>query len=210
MTAKGLDNPMTIHMHRVQETYDDAIGFISNQDDLERRVVRAWHNSVIPHCFKNKDRFTKAVQRNWKILSSKAREEIGMFFTSDNYLFSTKAEGQRETLYFEDKETGQTGRLRQQHSKGPLAKVDKNPRTHLFLSKDRFCTEKGRNKCKGGGPCFSDFEMQKKNGKHHLDFWCDSAGVFHSHFSRGTVQTIKPDDLKVCIDRALEEILGIG
>jgi len=209
MTAKGFRNPMTIHIHGVQATDDYAIEFISEPDDLVRPIVRAWHNSVIPHCFKNKNGFIKAVHRNRKILSSQARDGIGKFFTSNNYLFSTNAEGRNETLYFRARATGQTGRLRQQHSKGPLAKIDKEPRTHLFLSKDRFCTEKGRNKRKGGRPCFSDFEKHKKSGKRHLEFWCDSAGVFHCHFSRGTVRTIKRDDLRVWIDRALEEILGI-
>ena len=210
MIPKGFRNPMTIHIHGVQATDDNAIKFISEPDDLVRRMVRAWHNSDISHCFKNKGRFVKAVHRNRKVLDSKARDGIGMFFTSSKYLFSTKAEDRKETLYFKARVTGQTGRLRQQHSKGPLAKIDKEPRTHLFLSKDRFRTEKGRYKCKGGRPCFSDFEKHKKSGKHHLEFWCDSAGVFHCHFSRGTVRTIKRDDLKVCIDHALEEILGIG
>jgi hypothetical protein len=210
MTVKGFPNPMTIHIHKVQATDDNAIEFISEPDDLVRWMVRAWHNSDIPHCFKNKSRFIKAVHRNHTILSSKARDGIGMFFKSSNYLFSTKAKGSKETLYFKARAAGQTGRLRQQHPKGPLAKIDKEPRTHLFMSKDRFCAEKGRNKCKGGRPCFSDFEKQKKSGKHHLEFWRDSAGVFHCHFSRGRVRTIKQDDLKVCIDRALEEILGIG
>jgi hypothetical protein len=210
MTAKGFRNPMTIHIHRVQATDDNAIEFISEPDDLVRRIVRAWHNSDIPHCFKNEGRFIKAVQRNREILSSKARDGIGKFFTWRNYLFSTKAEGREETLYFEANGTGQTGRLRQQHSKGPLAKIDKEHRTHLFLSKDRFCTEKGRYECKGGRPCFSDFEKHKKSGKHHLEFWRDSAEKFQCHFSDGTVRTIKQNDLRVCIDRALDEILGIG
>jgi hypothetical protein len=91
---------MTIHIHRVQATDDNAIEFISEPDDLVRRIVRAWHNSVIPNCFKNKGGFIKAVHRNRKTLSSKARDGIGMFFTSGNYLFSTKAEGRKETLYF--------------------------------------------------------------------------------------------------------------
>lgn len=210
MTPKGFRNPMTIHIHTVQATDDNAREFISEPDDLVRRMVRAWRDSDIPHCFKNKGGFTKAVHRNRKILSSKAPDGIGMFFTSNNYLFCTKAEGSKETLYFKAGATGQTGRLRQQHSNGPLAKIDKELRTHLFLSKDRFRAEKGRYKCKGGRPCFSDFEEKKKSGKHHLEFWCDSAGEFHCHFSRGTVGTIKRDDLKVCIVRALQEILGIG
>jgi hypothetical protein len=78
------------------------------------------------------------------------------------------------------------------------------------MSKDRFCTEKGRYECKGGRPCFSDFEKHKKSGKHHLEFWRDSAEKFQCHFSDGTVRTIKQNDLRVCIDRALDEILGIG
>ncbi|MGA2205195.1 MAG: hypothetical protein ABSG10_00545 [Terracidiphilus sp.] len=201
---------MAIFIDKVQVTDNGAIGFISEPDNLARKIVRTWHKSNIAHCFDNKSRFIKAVHRNREILRSKARREIRLFFTSSNYLFSTEAEGREETLYFKDRATKRTGRLRQQHSKGPLAKIDKEPRKHLFLSKDRFCTEKRRYGCKGGRPCFRASEIHKKSGKHHLEYWRDGRGVFHCHFSGGTVRTggrVRTNKRR--IDRALKEILGI-
>ena len=200
---------MTILIDKVTVTGDSAIGLISELDDFVSQIVIAWHQSDIKHYFKNQRGFNKAVHRNRKSLEANARGKIGALFTSSNYLFSTQAENREESLYFKDSATGQTGRLRQQHSKGPLAKIDKEPRTHLFLSRDRFCAEKRRYKCKGGPPRFRASEKHKKSGKHHLEFWCDGSGVFHCHFSGGTVRPSEPH-IKRRIDRALEEILGIG
>jgi hypothetical protein len=59
-------------------------------------------------------------------------------FTPGNYLFSTKADGREETLYFRNRVPKQTGRLRQQHKKGSRATIDKEARTHLFLSEKRY------------------------------------------------------------------------
>jgi hypothetical protein len=200
---------MTILIDKVQVTGDSATGVISELDNFVRQIVITWHQSNIKHYFKNQRGFNKAVQRNRKSLKANARGEIGALFTSSNYLFSTQAENREETLYFKDSATGQTGRLRQQHSKGPLAKIDKEPRTHLFLSRDRFCAEKSRYKCKGGRPRFRAAEKHEKSGKHHLEFWRDGSGVFHCHYSGGTVRPSEPH-IKRRITRALEEILGIG
>jgi hypothetical protein len=197
---------MTIRIDKAQVTDGSAVELISEPDDLVRRIVGAWNRSNIAHCFKKKSKFKEAVRRNREILESGAAK---MFFTSRRYLFSTQAECREETLYFKDPATGQTGRLRQQHSKGPLAKIDKEPRTHLFLSTDRFCAEKRRYKCKGGRPRFRASEKHKRSGKHHLEFWCDGMGVFHCHFSGGTVRPSEPH-IGRRIRRALKEIIGIG
>jgi hypothetical protein len=201
---------MTIRIDKAQVTAKGAIEFISEPDDLVTKIVEAWHRSDIAHCFKNKRRFKEAVRRNQKTLKSWARDGIDMLFTRSNYLFSTQAECREETLYFKDGATGQTGRLRQQHSKGPLVKIDKEPRTHLFLSKKWFeYIKEWRDKHKGGLPRFYVFEIQAKNDKHHLEVWCDGKEVSGSHLSGGTVETSRRH-IERRIDHALKEILGIG
>src|ERR1700688_2971117 len=129
---------MTIVIYCEKKTEKDATNIISKPDDLKRQIVRAWHQSNIKHCFNSKSGFNKAVHRNWKTLKFKSRDKIDMLFISSNCPFSTWTEGRKETLYFEDRATKKTGRLRQQHPKGPLAKIDKKTRTHRFLSKKRF------------------------------------------------------------------------
>ena len=57
---------------------------------------------------KNTSRFRK----NQETVTSPDGRKL---FTPGNYLFSTKAEDREETLYFRNRATKQTGRLRQQH-----------------------------------------------------------------------------------------------
>ena len=200
---------MTIFIDKVQVTGDGAMGFISELDDLARQIASTWHESNIEHYFKNQRGFDKAIHRNLKFLKANARGKAGALFTSSNYLFSTQAEGREETLYFRDRATNGTGRLRQQHPKGPLAKIDKKPRTHRFLSKKRFeCVNEWRDKHMDGLPRFYVSEKQAKNGEHHLEFACDGKEVSGWHPSGGTVRTSKRH-LEHRIDRALKEILGI-
>jgi len=201
---------MAILIDKVQVTDNCALGFISKPDDLVTQIVSAWHQSNIRHHFNNKSGFNKAVHRNRKNLKSKARDKIDMLFTSSNYLFSTQTEGREETLYFKDWATKRTGRLRQQHPKGPLAKIDKKPRKHRFLSKKRFeSIKEWRDKHKGGLPHFYVSEKQAKNGMRHLEFSCDGKEVSGWHPSGGTVRMSKRH-IEHRIDRALREILGIG
>ena len=109
---------MTIFIDNEELTDKRATTFISEPDDLVRQIVSAWCQSSVDHCFESKKSFKKAVRGNRKTLESPER-----LFTSSNYLFSTKAKDRKETLYFEDRTTKQTGRLRQQHPTGPLAKL---------------------------------------------------------------------------------------
>lgn len=195
---------MTISIKKMTDSEVD--GFVkqidSKADDHEKGIVQEWRRSEINHCFKDKKSFKKAVRRNKKTLQSGTYEE---FFIPRNYRFSTKAKHRRETLYFrfEDLTTRQTGRLRQQHPKGPLAKIDENARTHLFLSKTRFKFLKARLK-RGRVPCFYPCELQAKDGKSHIEF----ASVCDWHSSEGKVE-IREQRLERCIKSALENILGI-
>ncbi len=126
---------------------------------------RAWHESEICHDFTSRERFGKAVSRNRKALES--RDAAKRLFTPDNYLFSTKTKGRQETLYFEDRAAKQTGRLRQQHWKGPLAKIDGKPRIHAFLSKKRY---KRLKHCRT--PALDPRELCPAEGRRHIEFAC--------------------------------------
>jgi len=98
---------MTIFIGKAKMTDKGATEFISKQHDLVRQIVRAWCQSNIDHHFKNDKRFRKAVQKNQGILHS--RGAIEALFTSRNYVFSTKAEDRKETLYFKDRATNGRG-----------------------------------------------------------------------------------------------------
>jgi hypothetical protein len=199
---------MTIFIYCEKKTRKDALNIISEPDDLRKQIVSAWHKSRIKHCFNNRGSFNKAVRRNRETL--KRDGVIKTLFRECNYLFSTKAEDREETLYFKDKATKRTGRLRQQHLKGPLAKIDKEPRTHRFLlTKERFKFVKGRmhkwHDNKGGLPRFHGPEELAENDKYHLEF---SREGRKWHKSKGKVKTEK-NNLKFRMSSALENILGI-
>jgi hypothetical protein len=119
---------------------------------------------------KNASRFRK----NQKTIS-----DGRTLFAVDNYLFSTKTDGREETLYFENRATKQTGRLRQQHGDGRLAKIDKVPRTHLFLSEKRYKYlkrwyehERKKNRKLRRIPKVRRHERRRTEGKYHIEFSC--------------------------------------
>ena len=177
---------MTIFIHN-KEMPDERAKEFTNPGD--QQIVRAWCQSDIDHEFRSEESFKKALRRNRKTLESPRTIE---FFTSGNYLFSTKAKYRKETLYFKDQKTGETGRLRRQHETGPLAKIDKKGKMHRFVSKERF---KFLQQWHVEHPCqlprFCSYEKREKAGKHHIDFafCCESGEVSRWHGSEGTVKT---------------------
>jgi hypothetical protein len=182
----------------------NAMELISARDDLTKQIIRAWCRSNISHCFEGEDRISKAVKKNQKTL--KSPETIETLFTPSNYLFSTATGHRQETLYFRDPATKRTGRLRQQHRKGPLARIDKKARKHLFLSKKRFY-ELPEEKPKRL-PKFYPYEQQAEDYKYHIEFACDGHKTSHWHRSEGTVRTSR-QDLDHRVGLALKGILGI-
>jgi hypothetical protein len=115
-------------------------------------------------------------------------------FTRDNYLFSTKEEGTKEegweeTLYFRNSDPKLTGRLRQEHEDGPLAKIDKVPRAHLFLSEKRFNYLKRwykheQKRKQHHIPKVYPYECCLTEGKRHIEFACKGKRRSHWHHSR--------------------------
>jgi hypothetical protein len=135
---------------------------------------------------------------------------IETLFTSSNYLFSTKAKHRKETLYFEDQTTKQTGRLRQEHKNGPKAKIDKYHKRRMFVSKKRYeFLSKRHKKHPKQLPRFYSYEQQKKVGKHHIEFAFEREKVSRWHKSEGTVVIRTGKVLDCCIASALECIFGI-
>ena len=197
---------MAIFLGKAKMTDKGATEFISKQPDLVRQIVRAWCQSNIDHHFKNDKIFRKAVQKNQEILHS--RGAIEALFTSRNYVFSTKAEDRKETLYFEDRATKRTGRLRQQHPKGPLARIDRKSRTRRFLSQKRFkCVKEWHDKHTHRLPCFCISEEVPKNHKHVIEFTCEKKKLSAWHSSEGMIKMSK-HDLDHRIGSALENCLG--
>jgi hypothetical protein len=197
---------MTIFIDNKKMMDKRATKFISKPDDLVRQIVRAWCQSNIDHCFENKRSFKKAVRRNRKTLES--LESIETLFTSINFRFSTKAKDRKETLYFKDRTTKQTGRLRQQHRKGPLATIDKKAKRHRFVSKNRYKRlNKWHKKHRRQIPRFFSYEQRANVGKHHIEFAFEKE-VSGWHLSEGTVETNR-QDLDRRIASALESIAGI-
>lgn len=195
---------MTIFIKHKEMTAEELTQSTAKGDAV---TVSAWHESNLRHQFRSQAQFKRAVRRNRRAAKS---PEIKELFTPKNYLFSTKAPTREETLYFEDRGKNQTGRLRQQHRKGPLAKIDKKRKAHLFLSKKRFeDLKEWHNELKHGLPRINSYEKKPKAGKHHIEFARTKKEISNWHPSGGTV-TLKRDDLQHRIDRALKEILGPG
>jgi hypothetical protein len=199
---------MTILIDNAKMTFELATEFMSEPNDRDRQIVSAWDQSRINHHFENKTSFKKAVKKNRKTLKFPAKIET--LFKACNYLFSTKARGREETLYFECRATRQTGRLRLRHPKGPLAKIDKTAKTHRFLSKKRFDSlEKWRDQPHGDRLVyFYICEERSTIGKHHLEFAYDGRKVSGWHLSEGMVDTNR-GDIESRVRSALKEILGI-
>jgi hypothetical protein len=198
---------MTIYIENEEMTDKRATKFLSKPDDLVRQIVRAWTQSNIAHDFNSKQSFKKALRKNRETLESP--ETIETLFTSRNYLFSTKAKDRTESLYFKDRTTKETGRLRQQHRTGPLATIDKKPKRHRFVSKTRHkFLKEWRKKRPSQLPRFYSYEQGAKVGKHHIEFAFEREKVSGWHPSGGTVDTNR-EYLDRRIASALEDILGI-
>jgi hypothetical protein len=134
-------------------------------------------------------------------------------FTLENYIFSTKVKGTEETLYFRNCAMKQTGRLRQQHPDGPLAKIDGVPSTHLFLSKERYkCLkrwyEHERKRRRRRIPKVRARETCLTEGKYHIEFAAEGKRLLKWHRSRSEA-TVKirtnPENL---IHNALNKFCG--
>ena len=191
---------------------------IDDDDNIIEQIIQAWLKSdTCHHFYKDKrqkrdvfKKFKYAINKNKNILNDV--EKVKEFFIKENYIFSTKAEGRKETLYFRDRVTRLTGRLRQQHGSGPLAKIDKNAKKHLFVSEERYKSlhkslESWRSNKKKRLPTFYSCEKQVKFGKYHIEFSRQGKKV---HPSEGTVEIRKKGQcLKRDIDLALKDILGI-
>jgi hypothetical protein len=136
-------------------------------------------------------------------------------FTPGNYLFSTKAEGREETLYFRNHATKQTGRLRQQHGDGRLAKIDKVPKTHLFLSEKRYKYlkrwyehERKKSRKLRRIPKIRRHERRRTEGKYHIEFSCKGKRLLKWHRSRERGRVKIRKNPKRLVRDALNKVCG--
>lgn len=203
---------------------DELIKKIPNATEKQKQVIKAWHESGLEHSFSDDKKFKHAVNDNVKTLES--WETAKDLFQSDNFLFSTKALNRQETLYFVNEESG---RLRQQHAKGPHAKIDDSLREHLFFKnkKDQKAlqswwaleraSDKNEPKTK---PKPQDFlkkaaelnaQSNPTKGWFHFEYEVENDVVTSVHASEGTVEMIGNEDenLPSQISTALQSILGV-
>ena len=136
-------------------------------------------------------------------------------FTPRNYLFSTKAEGREESLYFRNRATKQTGRLRQQHGDDRLAKIDKVPKTHLFLSEKRYKYlkrwyehERKKNRELRRIPKVSLHERRRTEGRYHVEFSCKGKTLLKWHRSRSKATVKIRKNPKRLVREALNKVCG--
>jgi hypothetical protein len=184
----------------------------ARHDRRLKHLVKTWSDATLEHCFDGREEVQKAAQRNRKALQSHdkkvvIRNDYKKFFCRRNFTFSTKAKGREATLYFDDGQ--RTGRLRQQHREGPLAKIDHRPRIRLFLPQDRFSAlKKWHKRNKEKFPTFYRDELEPCDKTRHIEFAWDGVNV-EWHASEGKVFT-RGEDVDRCIKRALQKILGIA
>jgi hypothetical protein len=157
---------------------------------------------------KNASRFRK----NQKKVESREGTDL---FKPENYFFSTKAEGWKETLYFRNHVTKRTGRLRQDHPDDPLAKIDKVPKTHLFLSKKRYKYlrrwrkhERKKSRKLWRIPKVSPHERCRTEGKYHIEFSCNGKRLLKWHRSRSKATVKIRKNPKRLVREALNNVCG--
>jgi hypothetical protein len=185
----------------------------ARHDRRAKHLVKTWSNATLKHCFDGRREFRRAVRTNRNALQSRGKKLVirndykDFFLNIKNFQFSTEARNREITLYFEDAQ--RTGRLRQQHRKGPLAKIDHHRRIRLFLSQDRFSAlKKWHKRNKEKFPTFYRDELEPCDKTHHIEFAWDGVNV-EWHASEGKVFTSR-EDVDRCIKRALQKILGIA
>lgn len=181
------------------------------RDRRGEHLVKAWNDATLEHRFDGREEFQKAVRRNRIILRSHGeqffvRSDYKEFFIGRNFKFSTEADGREETLYFED--VRRTGRLRQQHGRGPLAKIDHHRRIRLFVAEARFRQlKKWRKRNKETFPAFYRSELEPRDKARHIELAWDGVNV-EWHESKGIVCTSRKG-INRRIERAWKNILGI-
>lgn len=181
------------------------------------QIAGTWHHSYREHRFASKEKFIQAIER-----AVAARSQDRTIFASGNRLFSTRdtTGGREPTHYFSANVGGRltTGRLRQQHPSGPLAQVDRVPKTHLFLPDTEYAALLKLREMHNKDALTTPELLQNLTtvlhgrhqpflGAHHIEY-AGNGGVLNWHASGGTVSEIGPmSDLALSF--ALTNILGI-
>jgi hypothetical protein len=197
-------------MEQTINKVEDLINLFHERTDLVRQIVTAWHESGLEHDFEDQEGFEEAVRENRKTLQqSQMVEEL---FTKANYLFSTKEKGRKETMYFKDRYTGTTGRIRQQHRSGPLARIDKQAKVHRFIKiKQHFRElEDWEEKNPGMLPKFYPDEKDPEEGHRHVEFVLKSGKKISGWHASGGRVIIHSSSLKHRIRKGLRRVIGMS
>ncbi|MCF5622712.1 DUF4157 domain-containing protein, partial [Pseudomonas syringae] len=151
-----------------------------NFSPTETAILAAWEASPTLHHFESGKVFNalKAAEIETKRVASEEGE--GKLFSQNNHKFSTQAPDRLPTLYFNTEGHAKSGRLRQQHSSGPLAKINNDGHVDYFFE-NQADSEKFRSDLKSTKDKKSIVEnLSSYNGGLQA-----KAGYFHVETSNG-------------------------
>jgi hypothetical protein len=192
----------------VAANYEDALAYLDDPTPQHEQIVKAWHESGLQHTINKKEKFKEKVNENVETLKSLGKAK--KLFKAENFVFATQSDSRTETLYFVDEGGQTTGRLRQQHPSGPLAKIDELPKMHRFpqtRSRKRELKAFHKEHAKEV-PVFTEAEEIPQEDSYHIEYAVNENGVTAWHPSEGKVKT-SDEHIKVRIRTALHNILGI-
>lgn len=181
------------NIRRTMIQVNNQIGPLSNARLL---ILQSWINTATIHNFIPTHGYT-AWENLYRALVRVAAMPFAIppLFTAPNLLFITHQVGRLPTLYFLG--GGQTGRLRQQHDTGPLAKIDPIPRIRVSFANTAtrgLYTTNLSTSARGGTPFVTPAGVIVNNppvpGQFLLEYNLNAAAVaIHNwHISGGVIQ----------------------
>lgn len=179
--------------------FDGLLG--QTDDDRKQVVLMNWHLSETKHDFKKDSGYPDSGKSASEILfeavDSAARhvKDPPELYTKSNLRFLTQAVGRLPTLYFVRGDL--SGRIRQQHRKGPKVESERNKKDYFFSNKDdmgRFhksarSARKARQKFDVNVEEFGG-TLKPTDGFFHLELTYNDDGTIRKlHPSGGKIQT---------------------
>ena len=169
-------------------------------------ILNSWAGAVAVHDFATPQLLRRALRRALQMPAAGALVPgapvpvaIPAIFRAANLNFVTQAAGRLQTLYFTL--AGNTGRLRQQHDTGPLAKLDAHPKRRVSFATpaERAAVRQALTLSSGNGLPFVHPNPASEHdppvtGEHLLEYGLDAMGVARpgTHPSGGLVVNPAP------------------
>ncbi|MCI3944243.1 hypothetical protein K0038_01251 [Pseudomonas syringae] len=181
-------------------------------------ILTNWEASPTLHSFK-KGKFLEALEA---AVVEKARasneNDQNKLFSQANHKFSTQAEGRLPTLYFNTEDHARSGRLRQQHRSGPLAKANAGAHSDYFFEHKadaasfKEALKMSNDKQSVIDKLSSDYNGVKdaKHGYFHVESSESGSGLPHGsvHLSGGHVVLNGGEHDDQAIDNIHKQIIG--